>query len=155
MYGRQIKKRSTLRCWSSWLSVEAATGLDTIGGMSDEPNPTPQEDQPEPVKNDDRRAKYPEYLLLWTLEDVAGMCGISRSTAYRHLKEKPWPYHHRMGTELRFSEADIHGIQAMYRQAASPPGKRARSTRIGSEAARRRAHAYNTRNGLKEPPMTN
>lgn len=104
----------------------------------------------EAVTGDDRRAKYPAHLLLWTLEDVAIMCGISRSTAYRHLKEKPWPYHHRIGTELRFSEADIQAIQAMYRQAASPPEKRARSTRIGSEAARRRAQAYNITNGLKE-----
>lgn len=138
-------------CFFLPLSSGATTGPDTIGGMNDEPNPSPSQDKPEAAKNDDRRAKYPEHLLLWTLEDIAAMCGISRSTAYRHLKEKPWPYHHRIGTELRFSEADIQAIQAIYRQAASPAEKRARSTRIGSETARRRAHAYNIRNGLKEP----
>jgi excisionase family DNA binding protein len=113
----------------------------------------PQEDQPELAKNDDRRAKYPERLLLWTIEDVAAICGISRSTAYRHLKEKLWP-HHRIGTDLKFSEADIEAIQAMYRQNDSPPVKQARNTRIGTEASRRRSHNYNIRHGLKETPRS-
>lgn len=131
--------------------VAATTDPDTIGGMKDAPSPPPEENKS--VKNDDRRAKYPEHLLLWTIEDVAAMCGISKGTAYRHLKEKPWPYHHRIGTELRFSEADIQAIQAMYRQAAAPPGQRARSTRTGTERQKARNRAYNLRNGLTEKPL--
>lgn len=129
-------------------------GADTIDGMNDEPDSTPQDGQPEQANNDNRRAKNPEHLLLWTIEDVAAMCGISRSTAHRHLKEKPWSYRHRIGSELRFSEADIQAIQAMYRQAASPSGPRARSTRTGTERQKARNRAYNIRNGLREPPVS-
>ncbi|WP_353711876.1 helix-turn-helix domain-containing protein [Arthrobacter sp. K5] len=84
--------------------------------MIDSPEVEPAANS-DPVENDDRRAKYPPHLVLYTLEGVAAMCGISRSTAYRHLKEKLWP-RHRIGTDLKFSEPDIEAIQARYRQAA-------------------------------------
>ena len=129
---------------SSRLRVEAATGPDTICGMTDQPNPTPQEDKPELIKNDDRRAKYPEHLLLWTLEDVAAMCGISRSMAYRMKKDQSWSSH-RFGKELRFSEADIKAIQAMNHDAATASEVR-RTPRTGTRANRAR------RNGGKGHP---
>lgn len=89
------------------------------------------------------RQDDPERFL--TIVELAARFQISRSTAYRMKKEQAWPSH-RFGTEIRFSPADIEAISAMNEE--PPPGKRPRSTRIGSEAARRRAHNYNIRHGL-------
>ncbi|WP_374208293.1 helix-turn-helix domain-containing protein [Microbacterium sp. Bi128] len=73
--------------------------------------------------------------MLWTLEDVAAMCGISRSTAYRHLKENSWP-HCRIGTELRFSVADIEAIQALNVVVPTALVERRRTPRVGIRANR-------------------
>lgn len=125
---------------ASCFSVGAMTDPDTIGRMKDDPDSSPPEDQPEAVRNDDRRAKHPDHLLLWTIEDVAAMCGISRSTAYRMRKDQSWPSH-RFGTELRFAEADVEAIQAMNHQA--PPTAtaepRRRTPRVGTRANRARS----------------
>ena len=70
---------------------------------------------------------------LRTIGEVAEMFKISRSTAYRMKKADSWP-HHRFGTEIRFSEADIAAIQAKYAQTPTPDR---RAPRIGTRANRR------------------
>lgn len=106
--------------------------------MNDEPNPTPQEGQPELVKNDDRRDRFADAVpLLYTLEDLTEIFKISRSHAYRLKSTQEWP-HVRLGTELRFALADIQAIQAMNRQTA-PAGEPRRAPRVGTRANRRRS----------------
>jgi len=70
---------------------------------------------------------------LKTIGEVAELFKISRSTAYRMKKADSWP-HHRFGTEIRFSEADIAAIQAKYAKTPTPDR---RTPRIGTRANRR------------------
>lgn len=72
---------------------------------------------------------------LKTIGDVADLFQISRSTAYRLKKQDNWP-HHRFGTEIRFSEADVEAIQAKYAQTPAPEPRRA--PRVGTRANRRK-----------------
>ncbi|WP_087874075.1 helix-turn-helix domain-containing protein [Arthrobacter globiformis] len=103
--------------------------------MTDTPDTTST--VPEPGRDDGRRGRYPAHLVLWNLDDVVRMLGISRSTAYRHLKEKPWS-HHRIGTDLKFSEADIEAIHALYKQPVPEPR---RTPRVGTRANRARRNS--------------
>lgn len=104
----------------------------------------------EPTKDDGRRERFPEHLRLYTLEEVAAICGISTNTAYRMRKAQAWP-HLKFGGQMRFSVEDIEAIQALNRQDVSPAVKKWRNPNIGTDASRRRAHNHNIRHGLKKP----
>lgn len=64
------------------------------------------------------------------------------------VADQSWP-HVKLGAEMRFSVADIEATQALNRQDVNPTLKQWRNTKIGTETARRRAHAHNIRHGLK------
>ena len=66
--------------------------------------------------------------------EVAKLFGISRSTAFRLKKAESWP-HHRFGTEIRFSAADIEAIAALHSKTPPPPKT---VPRVGTRANRRK-----------------
>ncbi|MFE4229174.1 helix-turn-helix domain-containing protein [Arthrobacter sp. NPDC056886] len=68
-----------------------------------------------------------------TIDEIAVMFRISRSTAYRFKKRDNWPSH-RFGTEIRFSPEDVAAIQAKYAQTPAPER---RTPRIGTRANKR------------------
>lgn len=105
-----------------------------------------------PLVNIDAMTDTPNEPLerLMTMNELAAHFQISRSTAFRMKKRQSWPCI-RFGSEIRFSRENVLAIQKLNEE-APPPAKQARSTRIGTELSRRRAQAYNVRNGLVERP---
>lgn len=57
---------------------------------------------------------------LFTPEEVAVMFGLTRSTVYKHNKDKKWP-HTKIGGTIRFSRENLDKITAMSRQEPAPP----------------------------------
>jgi excisionase family DNA binding protein len=71
---------------------------------------------------------------LRTMGEVADILRISRSTAFRMKKAQQWP-HVRLGTEIRFTNADIEAIIQMNHQTPPPPKT---VPNVGTRANRRR-----------------
>ncbi|WP_420716269.1 hypothetical protein [Pseudarthrobacter sp. LT1] len=81
---------------------------------------------------------------------MAEILQINTQAVYTLMKKERWP-HSKYGTRIRFEPSDVENIRAMHRVDV---GLKARPTHIGTELARRRAHAYNVRNGLVEQRYT-
>jgi len=62
---------------------------------------------------------------LFTPGETAVILGISRSHLYKLRLANQWP-HHMLGSEIRFSRADIEAIKASTRHEPPPP-RRTRS----------------------------
>lgn len=73
--------------------------------------------------------------MLYTIEQLAALFQISRSTAYRLKKRDNWPHHQFGERELRFSTEDIQTIQAMYHK--QPPTEPKPAPRIGTKHKRK------------------
>jgi excisionase family DNA binding protein len=74
-------------------------------------------------------------MLLYTLEDLAALFKVSRSTIYRRRKQDNWP-HLQIGSEFRFTPEDVEQIIALYRK--ETPTKETRSRpNVGTKAKRR------------------
>jgi excisionase family DNA binding protein len=74
-------------------------------------------------------------MLLYTLEDLAALFKVSRSTIYRRRKQDNWP-HLQIGSEFRFTPEDVEKIIALYRK--ETPAKETRSRpNVGTKAKRR------------------
>lgn len=71
---------------------------------------------------------------LITIGELANRLQVSRSTAFRMKKKDSWP-HVRIGTEIRFTEADYEAIVAIYHQTPPPPKT---TPTVGTRATRRR-----------------
>lgn len=97
-----------------------------------------------------RNARLPVEYLYFTVEDVAEMLCVALSTVRTLLRKERWP-HSKFGSQVRFTLADLDAIRTMHRVDVA---LKARPTHIGTELARRRAHAYNVRNGLVEQRYT-
>lgn len=69
---------------------------------------------------------------FFTVKDLAAMFKVNPATIYRRTPK--WP-HHRVGTEIRFSRADVEAIKEMTSKRPAQPETR-RSPRIGTRAAR-------------------
>jgi len=67
--------------------------------------------------------------MLYTLEELAAILKVSRSTIYRLKKRDNWP-HHVIGSEIRFSAEDIQTIKAMYHKQPAPPEAPRKAPRI-------------------------
>ncbi|MEJ1193055.1 helix-turn-helix domain-containing protein [Pseudarthrobacter sp. CCNWLW207] len=93
-----------------------------------------------------RNARLPVEYLYFTVDDVAEMLCVAPSTVRTLLRKERWP-HSKFGVQVRFTLADLDAIRTMHRVDVA---LKARPTHIGSDQARRRAHAYNIRNGLVE-----
>lgn len=106
----------------------------------------------EPIDEDARRSRLPSEYLYFTVEDVAAMLRVAPSTVRTLLRKERWP-HSKFGSQVRFVLADLDIIAGMHQMDVNPPLK-ARPTHIGTGLARRRAHAYNVRNGLVEQRYT-
>ena len=78
----------------------------------------------------DSNDEEPEFRKI---QEVAELFRISRSTAFRLMKEQGWP-RHKFGTELRFSKEDVEAIRAMNREV--PPGPKV-TPNVGTRANRR------------------
>ena len=65
--------------------------------------------------------------------EIAALLKVSRSTAFRLKRSDSWP-HVRLGTEIRFTEADYEAIVALYHQAPPPPKT---VPKVGTRANRR------------------
>ncbi|MBT2568091.1 helix-turn-helix domain-containing protein [Arthrobacter sp. ISL-85] len=76
--------------------------------------------------NDDE----PEFRRI---HQVAELFQISRSTAFRLMKEQAWP-RHKFGTELRFSKEDVEAIRAMNHEVPARPKV---TPNVGTRANRR------------------
>ncbi|BCW47949.1 helix-turn-helix domain-containing protein [Arthrobacter sp. StoSoilB13] len=75
-------------------------------------------------------------MLLYTLEDLAALFKVSRSTIYRRRKQDNWP-HLQIGSEFRFTPEDVEQIIALYRK-ETPTKEQARSRpNVGTKAKRR------------------
>lgn len=75
--------------------------------------------------------EQPEFRKI---QEVADLFRISRSTAFRMMKEQGWP-RHKFGTEIRFSAEDVAAIRAMNREV--PPVPKVAPT-VGTRANRRK-----------------
>jgi len=64
---------------------------------------------------------------LFTPGETAGILGISRSHVYKLRLANQWP-HHMLGSEIRFSRADIEAIKASTRH--EPPTPRRTRSRL-------------------------
>jgi len=71
---------------------------------------------------------------LHTIDEVARILRVSRSTAFRKKKDDNWPCI-RVGTTLLFDEENIKQIIDMYRQTPPPPKT---VPNVGIRAARKR-----------------
>jgi len=98
----------------------------------------------------DRHARLPLEYLYFTVDDLAEMLVVSTSTVRTLLVKERWP-HSKFGVQVRFTLADLDAIRAKHRVDVA---LKARPTHIGTQQARRRAHAYNVRNGLVEQRYT-
>ena len=57
---------------------------------------------------------------LIKIKELADILRVSRSTAFRMKKAQSWP-HVLLGTEVRFTQADVEAIVQMNHQAPPPP----------------------------------
>ena len=73
---------------------------------------------------------------LRTIDELAVILRVSRSTAFRRKKEDKWPCI-RVGTVLLFDEENVKQIIEMYRQQTPPPPKT--TPNVGTRANRRRS----------------
>lgn len=71
---------------------------------------------------------------LMKIGELADILRVSRSTAFRLKKKDSWP-HVRIGTEIRFTEADAEAIVNLYKQ--TPPAPKV-VPNVGTRARRRK-----------------
>lgn len=74
-----------------------------------------------------------ELQPLRTIEEVAAMLRVSRSTSFRMKKAQSWPCI-MLGSQTRFDEGDIKAIIDMNRQVPPPPKT---IPNVGTRARRR------------------
>ncbi|MFE8884937.1 helix-turn-helix domain-containing protein [Pseudarthrobacter enclensis] len=87
---------------------------------------------------------------LYTVDELAEILQISAASVRSLMVKERWP-RSKYGTRIRFEQSDVDAIRAMHRLDVS---LKARPTHVGTELARRRAHAYNVRHGLTEQRYT-
>jgi len=72
--------------------------------------------------------------MLYTLEDLAALFKVSRSTIYRRRKADNWP-HLQIGSEFRFTAEDVQKILEIYRK-ETPPEQPRKRPNVGTRAKR-------------------
>lgn len=72
--------------------------------------------------------------MLYTLEDLAALFKVSRSTIYRRRREDNWP-HLQIGSEFRFTPEDVQKILDMYRK-DTPTQTPTKRPNVGTRARR-------------------
>lgn len=86
-------------------------------------------------------SEQPEF---YTLDDLAAILKLSRSTVYRRRKQDNWP-HLQIGAELRFTPEDFEAIQRLYRQPEVTPKIHRSRPNVGTKADRARAKAQSAK----------
>ena len=69
-------------------------------------------------------------VTLYTVDDVAELMGISRSSVYALKKRDSWP-HLLIGSKVRFSDENLADILKIYQKQPQPAERR---PRIGTRA---------------------